>query len=163
MAVSLEQVASDMARDAVARTAPHELPLFRATSTAFFERADWSRLDQQVQEDLLGFGMADVATMVTPAALLVAAQVTGFLVTTLQQALADESGELIGEQVQRLFARFRSADEPAPLTPEQLARVREMAFTRARQMRLPEQQANLLADAIVGSLVTAEDTDDAAR
>ena len=41
------------------------------------------------------------------------------------------------------------------ITTEQAARVREIAFARAADLGLPPQQARVLADSVVGGLVTA--------
>ena len=62
--------------------------------------------------------------------------------------------------MKKMFGVFRREAEaqgeevPPPLTPEQIARVREVALEKGRQLRLPESQARLLADSLVGSLAT---------
>ena len=70
-----------------------------------------------------------------------------------------EGGGVVDEQVKRLFSRFRTADKPGsdppPLTPEQLARIRAIAFDTARRMQLSPDQAGLLADSTVGGLAVA--------
>ena len=58
-----------------------------------------------------------------------------------------------------MFKKFRFAEKEeekkAPLlTFEQITQVRKVALERARQLDLPEAQAELLADSLVGSLAT---------
>jgi hypothetical protein len=48
------------------------------------------------------------------------------------------------------------APGPSPLTPDHLARLREIAVTRATALGLADDRAGLLADAIVGGLVAAQ-------
>ncbi|MFJ8584047.1 hypothetical protein ACIRD2_05245 [Streptomyces sp. NPDC093595] len=48
------------------------------------------------------------------------------------------------------------APGPPPLTPDHLARLREIAVTRATALGLADDRAGLLADAIVGGLVAAQ-------
>jgi hypothetical protein len=46
-------------------------------------------------------------------------------------------------------------DESAELTDEQLEEVRRLAIQKAKQLKLPKEKAELLADSLVGSLATA--------
>jgi hypothetical protein len=64
--------------------------------------------------------------------------------------------------VKRAFKPLRAATEgtePAAATPEltdkQLEQVRTIALEKARQLGLPANQAELLADAVIGELAVA--------
>jgi hypothetical protein len=45
--------------------------------------------------------------------------------------------------------------QAAELTDEQLEEVRKLAIEKAKQLKLPKDKAELLADSLVGSLATA--------
>jgi hypothetical protein len=161
-AAANDDLVAGLARAAVERAAPEELPLFRATSEAYF--ADPDALEQKAPRDeLLGFGVEAAAMLVTPVALQVARDVIGFLHEQLRER-AREHGE---GAIDRLIARIvgtgakdeqdaEAEAEPVPqLTDEQLEQVRALAVEKARSLKLSEERAELLADSLVGSLATA--------
>jgi hypothetical protein len=147
-----------LARSAVEQVAPEELPLFRATSEAYF--ADPSSLEQgRSRDDMLGFGVDAALVLVSPVALQVAKEVIGFVVAQFREAAAEEGEGAIKRLVARLVHRDEDEekdDEPVPeLTDEQLEQVRTLALEKARSLRLSDSKATLLADSLVGSLATA--------
>jgi hypothetical protein len=147
------EVVDEVARGLVAQTAPQELPLFRATSEAYFADPDQVLAGKEDRDEMLGFGAEAVVTLVTPVALEVAKTVVGYLATQLVSVMEQHAGEAIATQVRKLFHRDTAgADAPPPLTSDQLARVRDLALEKARQLNLADNQAHLLADAMVGSL-----------
>lgn len=122
-----DQLAAEVARALVARAAPHELPIFRAASRAYFAKPDRALRRRSVDE-MLGFG-ADSMSALTPYALAVAS------------AVIERLGGEVGRQ--------------EPLTPEQVDFVRQLSLEEGRQLGLDEDKAALLADALVGSLQAA--------
>ena len=147
-----------LARSAVEQVAPEELPLFRATSEAYF--ADPSSLEQgRSRDDMLGFGVDAALVLVSPVALQVAKEVIGFVVAQFREAAAEEGEGAIKRLVARLVHRDEDEekdDGPVPeLTDEQLEQVRTLALEKARSLRLSDTKATLLADSLVGSLATA--------
>jgi hypothetical protein len=147
-----------LARSAVEQVAPEELPLFRATSEAYF--ADPSSLEQgRSRDDMLGFGVDAALVLVSPVALQVAKEVIGFVVAQFREAAAEEGEGAIRRLVARLVHRNEDEekdDEPVPeLTDEQLQQVRALALEKALSLRLSDTKATLLADSLVGSLATA--------
>ena len=149
-----------LARSAVEQVAPEELPLFRATSEAYF--ADPSSLERgRSRDDMLGFGVDAALVLVSPVALQVAKEVIGFVVAQFREAAAEEGEGAIKRLVARLVHRNededeKGEDEPVPdLTDEQLQQVRALALEKARSLRLSDTKAALLADSLVGSLATA--------
>lgn len=155
-----------LARAAVAQAAPEELPLFRATSEAYFNDPD--SLERQASgDDMLGFGVGEALVLVTPIALSVAREVLDFVVDEVRARARDAGKEAIDRLVERLrgdgdeHAAGRAAP-PAPtaddvpgLTVEQLRQVRALAVEKAQQFALPPEKVTLLADSLVGSLATA--------
>ncbi|HSO01076.1 MAG TPA: hypothetical protein VLS46_01015 [Gaiellaceae bacterium] len=151
-----DDLVAALARAAVERAAPEELPLFRATSEAYL-RDPASLEGGKSRDEMLGFGVEAAAMLVTPIALQVARDVLGFLHEQLR-ARAREQGE---GAIDRLLARLVGKDEPAEgaepvkLSDEELERVRAVALEKARALKLSDEKATLLADSLVGSLATA--------
>lgn len=63
------QLIADLARDLTAKVAPQELPLFRANSEAYFNDPEKAIKGQASKDDILGFGIGEVAAFVTPSSL----------------------------------------------------------------------------------------------
>lgn len=158
-AAQSDAVVAELARSAVERAAPEELPLFPATSEAYF--ADPSAVGRAGgRDEMLGFGVEAAAMLVTPVALQVAREVFDFVAAHLRKRAAEHGGEAIDGAVARLLHRDKADGEdeaaaPPELTDEQLEQVRTIALEKARALRLPEAKAELLADSLVGSLATA--------
>jgi hypothetical protein len=155
-----DALVAELARTAVERAAPEELPLFRPTSEAFF--ADPTALERREgREDMLGFGVDSALVLLTPVALAVARDVVDFVVTQVRSRLHDEGESAVQGALDRLFRRgdkkpeTTAGDADPELTDEELGRVRTIALEKARQLRLSPDRAVLLADAIVGGLATA--------
>ncbi len=163
-----------LARATVERAAPEEMVLFPAASEAYLEGHDPSKATRG--DPMLGFGVETAVVLLTPVALTVAKDVLGFLRTQLKKQ-ADEHGD---EAFDWLFNRLLhkgdkeaaepgadTAPEPAPpaadagepvppeLSDEQLEQVRDLAIEKAKQLKLSDEKAELLADSLVGSLATA--------
>jgi len=165
------QLIADLARDAVAEIAPHELPMFRLQSEAYFKDPDSAFEGHTGGEDMLGFGAGAAAAFLTPAVLAVTTAIVKFVADEVKESVQEEGGDLISDIVKRMFKKFRPEEKkegegkkdeskkdkgkegPLPLTPEQLKKVRELAFEQALQLRLSENTAETLAESLVGSLV----------
>ena len=149
-----------LARASVERAAPEELPLFRATSEAYFD--DPAALEKRRSGDeMLGFGIDSAVMLLTPVALAVAKDVIEFIGTQLR-ARAEKEGEgAIDRVLDRLLRRngepaaATAPAAPAELTDEQLNQVRALALEKAKQLKLSDEKAELLAESLVGSLATA--------
>lgn len=153
------QLIADVARDIVAQTAPQELTLFRVTSEVYFKKPDKALKNQVGKDKILGFGTGEMVSLLTPVVLTVVTEVVTFLTVEVKKAVADESESLISDHVKKLFRKFRPEREkkqhgPPPLTREQIARVRKLAYDKFLQLKVSETQANRLADAITASLIT---------
>jgi hypothetical protein len=155
------QLIADLAREQVAQVAPHELPLFRATSEAYFRHPEEAQMPQHAEDTMLGFGVESAVSFLTPVVLSVTMAAVSFLADEIRKRLKDESASVVNDAVKRLFKRFHGAEGGAggahdvELTHEELVRVRQIAFEKARQFNLAEAQANLLADSLAGSLAIA--------
>lgn len=161
------QLVAALARDIVAGIAPQELPTFRAQSEAYFQDPAGALESQAAQEEMLAFGAGGAATFLTPAVLAVTTTVVNFAVEAVKESIKDESKELIGDAVGKMFKKLQPEEkkegagkkgkepELVALTPDQLKKVRELAYGQALQLRLSESTAETLAESLVGSLVLA--------
>lgn len=151
---------AEVARDLVAQLAPQELPVFRANSQAYFTDPERALKSRAPKDDMLGFGAGEAVTFMTPVVLAVVTDVFGFLAAEIKKSIASEGAAAASDLIRRVFKKFRgrepeAADTAPPLRAEQIAQVRRLAFEKARQLKLSEPQAGLLADSLVGSLVSA--------
>jgi hypothetical protein len=169
-----------LARATVERAAPEELVIFPAASEAYLEGQDPSKKTRG--DPMLGFGIETAVVLITPIALTVAKDVLGFLRVQLKKQAEEHGDDAVDWFIDRLFHRGddepaasapapsdAAAPAPAPadtaatvepdeqieLTDEQLEQVREFALEKAKQLKLPDAKAELLADSLVGSLATA--------
>jgi hypothetical protein len=155
-----DEIVADLARKLVADTAPQELPLFRATSSAYFRDPQEVLARRKGRDEMLGFGVETAVVLLTPVALEVAKTVVSFVAMRVRAAAEKGAGDLIEDKVAGVFAKLRGGGapgehEPDALEADQLAEVGRIAFEKARQLDVPENKASLLADSVVGSLATA--------
>jgi hypothetical protein len=170
-----QAVVAALARTTVDEVAPEEAPLFGPMCQAYFDPSR-SRGGTGGTDDMLGFGVdaAAAAVLVTPVALEVASSVIGYVVGELQTAFKDEAKPMIQAFVKRLLhgkpkpgdpaeaprddgaakAGAKPPDEPPPFTDDQLAEVRKVALKTAERMGMERDKASVVADAIVGAIVT---------
>lgn len=147
---------AEMSRDVVAEVAPDELPLFGMNSTAYFKNPKKALESQQGQDDTLGFGIEAMVPLLTPIVIAVVSAVITHLEQSLSTHLASGAEGLVSGGLRSVFKRGgKEAAAPAQLSQAQLAEVRDIAFRKARQLKLPETQAKMLADSVVGGLVVA--------
>jgi hypothetical protein len=155
-----EQLIADIARDLVSQIAPQELPLFRPNSEAYFKDPEKALQSQSAKDDMLGFGAGDAVVLLTPIVLATLNEVVKFVVEEAKKSVQGEGAAWIQQAIKAMFKKFHQSEagdkkKPAALTAEQLAQVRKIAFNKARQLKLSEDRAKILADAVVGSLATA--------
>lgn len=162
-----DELAVALARATVERAAPEEMVIFPAASEAYLEGQDPAKRTRG--DPMLGFGVDSAVIMLTPIALTVAKDVVVFLRAQLAKQAEEHSDDVFDWLVDKLFRRGdddKAADaaggpavatEPvaAELTDEQLEEVRQLAIEKAKQLKLSDDKAELLADSLVGSLATA--------
>ncbi len=152
-----DELVAALARATIEKAAPEELPLFRATSEAYFE--DPQALEQKGGKDeILGFGVDAALLLITPVALQVARDVIGFLGEQLRERAREQGEGAIDRLIARLVNPNSGEGDAEPveeLTEEQLEQVRALAIKKGRALKLSDERATLLADSLVGSLALA--------
>ncbi len=159
MATYDRDMATRLARKAVALVAPHELAQFELTAQAFHSAPEHIRAGHAVRrDDPLGFGLETAATLLGTVSLLTAVHVLDHF----SQQAAGQMADTARQGLRGRFRRRRRVPEAAPALPrraplsaEQLAELRQVARATALRLRVPEAQAQALADGIVAELATA--------
>lgn len=156
LGVSQKQLVSDVARDIVTQISPQELPMFRAVNEAYFKDPEKTLKGKTGKDEMLGFGVGEAVTFLTPIALEVTSEVVMYVAEEAKKTFKGESSGIASDIVKKMFKKFRPAEDKENkipmLTDEQLLKVRRLAFEKACQLNLPEAHANLLADSMVGGL-----------
>jgi hypothetical protein len=130
-------------------------------STAYFKNPKKALESQEAKDDALGFGIEAVVPLLTPIVIAVVSEVITHLEQSLSTHLASGAEGAVSGGLRSVFKRGGKGTaapaqlSPAQLSPAQLAEVRDIAFKKARQLKLPETQAAMLADSVVGGLVVA--------
>ncbi len=173
---------AELARGAVRSTAPQEVPLFRATSEAYFKNPEKALRGQSASEGMLGFGAGEVVQLITPIALALAAEAVTFLIAELRKNLGQQGAAAVKDVVAAVAGRMRAtasglnsgaaatavaaplaATQPAAgatggvfqFSSQQLTEIRKRLVEKAGALNVSASQAELLADALVGRLAIA--------
>jgi hypothetical protein len=158
----------DAARTATERLAPDEMPLFEDTARAWLRHGRTYR--PRRGDDALGFGLDHIEPVVTVAALTAAAAALRFMKSTAADAGAKGASELVTTLVRRLLSRLggrppaaksEAGDGVLRPSPHELVRVRQITYERLRATGLSADQAALVADAVIGALVTSAEESEA--
>ncbi|GLV54306.1 hypothetical protein KDH_11540 [Dictyobacter sp. S3.2.2.5] len=138
----------------ITQYAPEELPLLPGIVEVFQHNPEkFLKKQNEGGEDLLGFGPAEVATLLTPVVLLV----TDAVITAIAEKSAASLVDRIVERVKKLFGTHRKKIIQVPdLSKEQLTWIHEQAYSKARTYNLSDNRAMQLADSIIAGLVTSQ-------
>ena len=113
-AAESDALVAALARATVEKAAPEELPLFRATSEAYFE--DPKALERSGGKDeMLGFGVDAAMVLMTPVVLQVAKDVIGFLGEQLRERAREQGEGAIDRIIARIVNRNGGEGEAEPV------------------------------------------------
>jgi hypothetical protein len=156
------ELVTELAQLALEQVAPEELLLFDELAAEYFE--DPERAVAGRREEAVGFGL-DLALM-TPYLLATVTAVVQFLVKTVAETVGEDARPVVVRLVRRLYRKPEPAgpapSEPGPGAPApavdvvERRRIHEVAVTNALKLGLSQEQADLLAASIVGSLAIAD-------
>ena len=149
---------ADVARDVLSEIAPDELPIFPAASRAYIADPAAALRGLGAKDEMLGFGIEALAVAVTPVVLVVVTEVFQFLTGVAAKAVADGLAKEISEIVKAMFKRFRPSTPsiPSVLTREHIAAIHGNVLLAARRLRLSQDKALALANAVTAQLVLKE-------
>jgi hypothetical protein len=146
------EVVSSLSRELVSGLAPEELPLYPSLLSQFqhAKRAKGKRGKKSSDDQLLGFGGAEAITMLTP---VILAFTNGFWQALVAEAAKGSAHGVLVYVRAHLPGHHETAP---PLSEDQLKLVRTIAEREALRLDLPEGQAGLLADAMMGALTAPQ-------
>ncbi len=142
-----ESLLIDLARPLVAEFAPAEDgELFAILSAAHFARPDaFAEADHRAGP--LAFGLPEFTVLLTPVMLAAMTEVVRYVVDKAM----DKGTEVSAKGIRRLFRRQEELGEaPIALTSGQWAEVHRIVLDVAERGGVPTEQAELIADAVIG-------------
>jgi hypothetical protein len=143
-----QQMISNAAHALVSEIAPQEMPLFGATSAAYFRNPRRALRGHLAKDEMLGFGGGENATFLTPIILIAATQIAELAAPTEQEAPKRGLSGLFGGFGNKA-KKPAGTVEGARLRPEQLPQARELAVKILRESNVPEAQIDRVADALI--------------
>jgi hypothetical protein len=143
-----QQATDALARQVLAGVSPAELPLFQATATRYHADPAGTLAVRTKGDEKLGFGVETAVVLLAPFALDLAKR----LFTKVAEKLGDSAADGLAKRITGLFGGDHKPQGPAPLTPEQLALVDQIAREEAKELALPADRAEALADGMVAAL-----------
>jgi hypothetical protein len=147
----------ELSRAVVGKTAPEELAVFDDAAADYF--TDPQGFLRGGRDEPVGFGLE--FALLTPYVLAIVRPVVKLLADLVADAVRDDATPALKGLVHRLLRRDGTPGTHAtleisiPLNTDQLRRIRDVAYTQARSLDLPEDRAALFADAVTGRLVVA--------
>lgn len=142
-----------VSRSIVREAAGDELEFFDELAAEYFKDPSPPR----PRDPALGSGLGEGLAAVTPAAIAMASAVLSNLLGGATDAIRDDGGATIKQKLSELFRRQREDEgtkaAPAPLTQEQLKRVKTIAKREAKRFGIDDKTAKNMADALIGAIV----------
>lgn len=144
------EVIGALGHELVSQLAPEELPLYPALLRQFEDPKGGRGRSRSSDDQLLGFGAAEAVMMLTPVIL-------SFSRSFWEALVAEAAHTAVGGLLDYIKAHHPGRHEAAAATPprltdSQLQLIRTVAERQASRLAVPEDQAKLLADAMVGVL-----------
>jgi hypothetical protein len=161
------QLIAELSRRVVADVAPEERRAFQAISEAYFKNPEKTLKGDGGDDQLLGWGLAEISLLLTPIILEVVKEVLKDLLTDqLKESIKKNSATLLEKLhmfIKRLFGAKSSQSDPPlttqlslnagnPLSQEQLKQAHQRARESAIQMGVDPDKATLIADSVIVSL-----------
>jgi hypothetical protein len=143
-----DEIVGSLGRELVSHLVPEELPLYPSLLSQFNGAKGARGRKASSDDDLLGFGAAEIMTMLTRVIL----NFTSCFWHALMNEAAESSTQGVLVYIRSHLPGHREAGRVPELTPDQLQLVRAVAEREARRLDMSGKRAGLLADAMVGVL-----------
>jgi hypothetical protein len=153
------QLVVDLAYKVVAQNAQDEISSFQVVSKAYLKKGDKIFKDKTSNDHMLGSGMIEAVSLLTPIVLSIATEVVMSVTGEVKKSLLEQIASWVNDFIKKIFKGILPDEQKdkktlPKLTKEELVQVHKIAYEKACTLNLPEAQARLLADSIVGNLVT---------
>jgi hypothetical protein len=145
----------DIARDVLADIAPQEVPMFTAVSKAYFADPGRALKKRRSGDAALGFGVDPLSILFTPIVLHILSELLEFLTDVAKKAVAAGLAHEVQDVMQAMFKRFALSRPPvpSPLGKAQLEVIHAKVLLAARNLQLPEDKVEAIANAVTAQLV----------
>ena len=147
-----EAVAS-LSRAVVCDCAPDELPLLSSVLRSYRNNPESLRADKGAHDDMLGFGVQEIASFLTP----VIVALGDSAITFLLDIARDTAREELKAAIRTFLESPKRSDDSAagnstvglPLSKEEAQRLRTLIANRANDLHIPDEKAQLLVDSFL--------------
>ncbi|GEM_PF-821818 len=163
------QLIAELSRRVVTDVAPAEKRAFNAISKAYFKNPEKTLKGEGGDDELMGFGLAEISLLLTPIILEVVKEVLKDLLKDSVKDSIKKSSLTVLEKIQTFFKGLFGANpsQPAqlqyvqlllpfseenPLSQEKLRQVHQRARESAIRLGVDANQATLIADSVITSL-----------
>lgn len=144
-----------VARDILQQIAPYEVPLYEATSAAYFADPARALKAARTRDAALGFGTDPFSILFTPLVLQVVSEIVPVLGSIAKKTAETVIGDEVSRIIKGMFKRFHDSepDPAATLSHEQLAQIHLTVIEAGKKLKLPSDKARTLADAVIVQFV----------
>jgi hypothetical protein len=155
------QLIAELSRRVVADVAPDERRAFNAISESYFKNPEQTLKGEGGEDELLGWGVAEIAILLTPIILEVAKEVLKDLLKDSVKESIKENSPVFIEKVKIFFKQLFGSDSSQPvqaqylqfpLSEEQLKQAHQRARERALLLGVEVDKATLIANSVIASL-----------
>jgi len=148
----------EVSRNIVTQIAPEELDMFDELMEEYFQNPKPPDRSTTASDDPLGFGLGETLVAAAPVAAAMVSAVITYIVTEAIKATQEETTAVVKQKIKALFtpgkedSDQKSKKETLPLTKEQMEQVKRLARKQAIQFGIKPEQAEKMANALIGSL-----------
>ena len=148
----------EVSKNIVTQVAPEELDMFDELVEEYFQNPTPPDRSATASDDPLGFGLGETLAAVAPAAAAMVSAVLTYIVTEAIKAGQEETTAIVKQKIKALFNPDKESPgqktdkEIPPLTKEQMEQVKKLARKQAIQFGIKPEQAEKMANALIGSL-----------
>jgi hypothetical protein len=149
----------DITHDFIAQVAPDELSLFPGLSQKYRKNPEQFTGHEADKDQMLGFGLAEVILILTPIVMKIVTEALTYSNEKVVDSAVDAFLAKCWSAVRKLLRIAPRPKEVPNYTSEQLVQIRATIIRAAhsfKQLSIPEEQAQLLAEIAVGKLATAQ-------
>ena len=157
------QLIAELSRRVVTEVAPEERRSFDPICEAYFKNPEKTLKGEGGADDLIGFGVGEVAILLTPIVLEIVKDILKDVLKDSIKGSITRNAPVLIQKRKMFFKRFFSSNSSQsaspqyvqlllPLNQEQLIQARQRAYERAVQLGVDADNANLIADSVTDSL-----------
>jgi hypothetical protein len=157
------QLIAELSRRVVIEVAPEERRAFKPISEAYFKNPEKTLKGEVGKDELIGFGIGEIALLLTPIILEIVKEVLKDVLKDSIKSSITKTAPTLLEKLKAFLRQIFGDDPPQstlpqsvqlllPLNQEQLIQARQRAYEKALQLGVDADKASLIADSVTASL-----------